>query len=399
MRWAGKKAVLLKSMCDIGITLKVLQLAKFYSPVPGGMETVTFDLTEGLVGRGVSVDVLCANTVAKSSREEFPAGYTVIRSASLGKAFSMSLAPRLIMDLARHIRDYDIVHVHLPNPLANLALWLSRPKCKVVLHWHSDIIKQKHLLRLYEPLQQWLLKRADVIIATSPPYVDSSSWLSRYQSKVKVVPIGIDEGQMHVEDVFLSKLRLKYAGKKIVFSLGRLTYYKGFSSLLHAAALLPDDVVVLIGGNGELHDGLQAEIDALGLSGRVQLVGKISADHLGAYYCLSDVFCLPSIARSEAFGVVLLEAMQHGKPIVATNIPGSGVPWVNIHGETGLNVEPNNPATLADALLEILNNIELATRCGNFSRDRYKKFFTADVMVGKILGIYSSLVSPMHARR
>ncbi len=370
--------------------MKVLQLAKFYAPVPGGMETVTFDLTEGLSRAGVQVEVLCANTAASTVREVFPSGYAVVRSASLGRAFSMSLAPRLVWDLARMIGDHDIVHVHLPNPLANLALWLLRPRCRIVLHWHSDIIKQKRLLRLYEPLQRWLLERADAIIATSPVYADGSPWLRQYRDKVSVVPIGIRTGQMQVDAPLLDRLRAQYAGKRIVFALGRLTYYKGFSSLVRAAASLPDDVVVLIGGEGELRDSLQNEIDALGLSARVRLLGNIAAADLGAYYTLADVFCLPSVARSEAFGVVLLEAMAHGKPIVATRIPGSGVSWVNVDGETGLNVEPGNPAELARALAQILADTEMALKYGRQGRERFQRFFTSDIMVRQVLEIYSS---------
>ena len=136
---------------------------------------------------------------------------------------------------------------------------------------------------------------------------------------------------------------------------------------------------------------LQVEIDALGLSERVRLLGNIAADDLGAYYTLADVFCLPSVARSEAFGVVLLEAMAHGKPIVATRIPGSGVSWVNADGATGLNVEPGNPAELARALLQVLGDTGKALEYGRQGRARFQSLFTSDIMVRQVLDIYSSL--------
>lgn len=358
------------------------------------METVAFELTEGLSQQqDVEIDVLCANVSRLTVNELFPSNYSVHRSASWGAAFSTSLAPRLVFDLAKSIDNYDIVHIHLPNPLANLALWLIRPKCKVVLHWHSDIIKQKYLLKIYAPLQHWLLKRADAIIATSPPYIDTSPCLSAHREKVTVIPIGTNSENTLTNTHLLQSLRATYAGKRVVFSLGRLTYYKGFLSLIRAATSMPDDIVILIGGQGELLADLQYEINALDLSGRVRLLGEIPPIELGAYYDLADVFCLPSIARSEAFGVVLLEAMAHAKPIVATQIPGSGVPWVTVDGITGINVEPNNPDALAHALMKILSDKKLADDLAQQSQLRYQQMFTARKMVQKTMELYSSLLT------
>jgi rhamnosyl/mannosyltransferase len=173
-----------------------------------------------------------------------------------------------------------------------------------------------------------------------------------------------------------------------------MAYYKGFGYLVDAARSLPDDVRVIIGGCGEMAVELQARIASAGLADKVQLAGKISVAELGAYFELADVFCLPSIARSEAFGVVLLEAMACGTPIIAANIPGSGVPWVNADGISGFNVAPENAAALAAALLRVLDNRELRDELGRRARQRFAENFTAERMVAATRQLYQNLCAP-----
>ena len=158
--------------------------------------------------------------------------------------------------------SYDIVHVHHPDPMAALALALSGYKGKVVLHWHSDIQKQKYLLRLYRPLQDWLLRRADLIVGTSPVYLDESPFLKNVQQKTVCLPIGVPP--ILSEPEAADKIRQLYGGKKIAFSLGRLVAYKGFTHLVEAARFLKDDYVVLIGGTGALEQALSQQIKRLG---------------------------------------------------------------------------------------------------------------------------------------
>jgi glycosyltransferase involved in cell wall biosynthesis len=179
--------------------------------------------------------------------------------------------------------------------------------------------------------------------------------------------------------------------KKLVFSLGRLVPYKGFDHLVAAARHLPDNVVVAIGGQGPQEETLRALVHQYHLEGKLILLGKLSEPEVAAYMELADVFCLPSINRAEAFGVVLLEALRAGKPIVTTEIPGSGVPWVNEHGTTGLNVEPKNPAALASAIEEILNNASLQQRFSFAARARFQSLFTRERMVADTLKIYGNL--------
>lgn len=372
--------------------MKVLQLCKFYPPVPGGIESVVRTLVEGLSLHDVCCDVLCAHTTNETVRETVPSGHHVTRVASLGKFLSTSMSPAIIRELAAVQSGYDVIHVHLPDPMTNLALCLTRPATRIVVHWHSDIVNQARALKFYAPLQQWLLKRASAIIATSRSYADASPWLHEVKDKVVTIPIGIEDPPA-VPLARIEALRQRFGGRKMVFSLGRMTYYKGFGVLIDAARHLDDGTVVVIGGAGELLDQYQAQIRAAGLTDRVHLLGRLSDMEVAEFHAAADVYCLPSVARSEAFGVVLLEAMAAGKPVVASDIAGSGVPWVNVHGETGLNVGVGQPEALAGALRRIIADPVMSVRMGISARARYDLLFRADRMIDATRDLYINVSS------
>ena len=375
------------------MTLRALQLAKFYAPVVGGIESVVFELTEGLNRLGCRTDVLCAHDRRLTAVESWPQGYTVTRAASLGQLLSTSMSPRMPGLLSQCAREYDLIHVHLPDPMANLALWWSRPKARIVVHWHSDIIQQRLALRVYAPLQQWLLRRADMIIATSERYWRGSPWLRPLRDKIRVLPIGIEEHPPPVPAEQVRQIQLRYGQRRLVFALGRMVYYKGFQHLIDASAQLPSDVAVVIGGDGPLLEPWRQRVAAVGLDNRVYLPGRIDAQELAAHFEAADIFCLPSDSKAEAFGVVLLEAMRAGKPIVASDIPGSGVGWVNEDGRTGLNVPPADPERLAGALRSLLDEPARAAAYGSAARQRFIENFTAQRMVRQCLDLYSSPVA------
>ena len=325
----------------------MLQLGKFY-PIRGGVEKVAYDLMVGLSGRRVSCDMLCAACDGGGRVVPLNDYARLICCHTWVKACATMIAPSMVSTLRRICSRYDIIHVHHPDPMACLALYLSGYKGTVVLHWHSDIQKQRLLLQFYRPLQRWLLRRADLVVGTTPVYLSQSPFLCGVQGKTACLPIGVEP--MRPAPGAVEAVRRRYAGRRIVFSLGRLVAYKGYRHLVEAARYLPSDFVVLIGGTGELRGELQAEIDALGLQGKVCLLGRVSDEDLPAYYGACDVFCLSSVQKTEAFGIVQIEAMSCGKPVVATNIPQSGVSWVNAHGVSGLNVEPGNARELAGPL-------------------------------------------------
>ena len=370
--------------------MKILQLGKFY-PIRGGVEKVMLDLTEGLSAHGVECDMLCAAFHKKGFvRQLNSRGRLIVVNALANKAATM-ISPAMIGKMRRMAAEYDIVHVHHPDPMAALALRCSGFKGKVVLHWHSDIVKQKRLLKLYLPLQKWLIKRADIIVGTTPVYVKESPYLQDCQHKITYLPIGIHPMKEMPDEA--EELRRQYPGKRIVFSLGRLVPYKGFGYLIEAAKMLGDDYVVLIGGTGPMRDVLQAQIDNLGLADRVKLLGFVPDEKLPVYFSACDLFCLSSVMKTEAFAIVQIEAMSLGKPVVATRIPHSGVPWVNAHEQSGLNAEPCNAEDLVRCIKAVLEDKDAYNRFSEGALERYRTMFTHEQMINNCLEIYSKLWS------
>lgn len=371
--------------------LKILQLSKFFPPVMGGIESVAWELTEGLNRAGYPTDVLCSHQRWLGSHEQAGLGYGIWRAGSLGRLLSTSMAPSMVPLLSRLLRGVDVLHLHMPDPMAATALRMVRPRCRVVVHWHSDVIRQRRAMRLYEPLQRWVLERADAVIATSQPYVDASEALTEFRAKVHVVPIGISDHRPTACSQQAEKLRQRFRGRRLVFALGRMIYYKGFEVLIEAARALPSDCVVLIGGQGELLEHHRRLVNRSGLAGKVHLPGHIDDDALASHFEACDVFCMPSIARAEAYGVAILEAMAMGKPIIASDINGSGVPWVNQHRVTGLNVPVGDHCALADGLNHLLCDDNMRRDYGAAARARYEREFSADTMTHRTIDLYRRL--------
>lgn len=371
--------------------MKILQVGKFY-PIRGGVEKVMYDLMLGLSEERVHCDMLCAST------ENFPAGVVklnefanlIIVDTKIKLAATM-LAPAMISRLRKIATAYDVVHVHHPDPMAALALFLSGYKGKVVLHWHSDILKQKRLMKLYAPLQSWLIRRADLILGTTPVYVRESPFLEKVQSKCDYVPIGVDD--FYRQDEKTNTIRERYHGKKIVFALGRLVEYKGYEYLVKAAALLDNNTQIVIGGTGPLMESLKVLSEHLGVTDRIDFLGFVADEDVAAYYQACDCFCLSSILKTEAFAIVQLEAMAFGKPIISTAIPGSGVSWVNQHLQSGLIVPVEDEVSLARAITKLMTDEVLYEQLAKGSRMRYEQFFRREKMVENAKEIYSKLLS------
>lgn len=371
-----------------GFEGKILQLGKFY-PIRGGIEKVEYDLMDGLSEKGVHCDMLCAAVKGKGGVLILNSKAKLITNHSWIKLAATMIAPSMIIKLRKICNSYDIIHVHHPDPMAAFALFLSGYKGKVVLHWHSDIIKQSTLLKMYKPLQNWLLRRAECIVGTSPVYLKDSNHLKDVQDKTICLPIGISPVVPEMSKVL--EVRNAYKGKKIVFSLGRLVAYKGFKYLIDAVKFLNDNYVVLIGGTGPLKTELEKQIKDNELCERVKLLGRVPNELLASYYGACDVFCLSSIMKTEAFGIVQIEAMSCGKPVVATNIPQSGVSFVNDHGRSGLNVEPANAEKLAEAIVAITKNIKTYETYSLGARNRYRELFTKERMIENCINLYNNL--------
>lgn len=370
--------------------MKILQVGKFY-PVKGGVEKVMYDIMTGLSANKINCDMLCAAIPGQSSGEfrinEYSRLYCM---PTLLKLAATMLSPRMILKMRSLRNSYDVVHIHHPDPMACIALFFSGYKGKVILHWHSDILKQKLLLKLFAPFQQWLINRADVVVGTTPVYVKESPFLQTVQDKVTHIPIGIEP--LQPDAVRVEEIRRLYKGKKIIFSLGRLVEYKGFSYLIDAASKLGDDYVILIGGTGPLQKDLQTQIDKQGLQERVLLLGYIHDDDIPNYFEASELFVLSSVMKTEAFAIVQIEAMSCGTPIVATRIKESGVSWVNQHKISGLNVPVRDAHALADAILRFFSDKDLQHRLAKGAKERFNTFFTRDQMTRKCMDLYSELL-------
>lgn len=370
------------------LSMRILQIGKFY-PILGGVEKVMYDLLEGFSSRHVPCDMLCASYDGKPVTITLDGGAKVMACRNLMKLAGTMISPAMIYKAMRLCKHYDIVHVHHPDPTAALGLFLSGYKGKVILHWHSDILKQRHALKLYRPLQDWLIRRADLILGTSPVYLEQSPFLAGVQDKTAVLPIGVTPVPSDPEGV--RRLRARYSGKRIVFSLGRLVPYKGFVYLVRAARYLPSDHVVLIGGSGPLVQELADEVVRCGVADRVKLLGRVPDEELPAYYGACDIFCLPSVQKTEAFGIVQIEAMSCGKPVVATRIAGSGVAWVNDHGVSGLNVPVEDPQALAEAIMAITRDDDTYRRYADGALRRYRTLFRHEDMVKRCMEYYKQV--------
>ncbi len=378
------------------MSIRILQLGKFH-PIKGGVEKVMYAFMRGLARRKIFCDMLCASDDDDVGTTQYSYYCKLIKSKTFLKTHGTLLSFRMIYRLRKIASSYDIIHIHHPDPMAALALFLSGYKGKVVLHWHSDILKQKVLIHFYKPLQRWLINRADLILGTTPVYVEQSPALQKVKSKIDYLPIGVRE--RIADEELVAKIHAEYPNKKIVYSMGRLVEYKGFEYLVNAAKYLPDDYVILIGGKGPERGALQELVAQEGLEEKVKILGFIPTELEAAYYCASDVFCLSSIMKTEAYAIVQVEAMSAGRPVVATKIKGSGVSWVNEHGVSGLNVEIKDSKAIAEAVQGICSSEETYQLYAERAKKRYKELFTGQKMLDGLEDFYKKVlgVEDLHA--
>lgn len=369
--------------------IRVLQLGRFFPPHIGGTENVILDLFQGLNGRGIKTDVLCCNDT-NVYEETIQNGAKVIRTKTIIKIGSIAVSFQQISMLRKIWKEYDVIHVHHPAPMANIALWVVRPTCRLIVYWHSDIVRQKLMLFFYKPFQNWLLKRASAVVATTPEYIKNSESLRLFPEKTSFIPIGVSKLDVKNTEL-LEHLKKKYQNKKVVFSLGRLVGYKGFKYLIDAAQYLDPSYIILIGGSGPLQQELENQIQINGLSEKVTLLGRLSNKDLPSYFMLCDLYCMASITKNEAFGLVLPEAMSLSKPVVATRIPGSGVQWVNEDFVSGLNVEIKNPKSIADAIRGILEDEDVKRKYSDGAFKRFTTLFEKTKMIESFSTLYSKV--------
>jgi glycosyltransferase involved in cell wall biosynthesis len=363
--------------------LRVLHVGKFYTPHPGGMET-HLQVLCGELKQSVEVEIVVANNERKTI-EEVIDGIKVTR---LGMSFSFAAAP-VCPQLTRRIREAqaDLVHIHWPNPTAVLAYLASGHRGRLIFSYHSDVVRQKILGKAFWPVLRHALKRADAIIVASPDYLETSPVLQKFRERCRVIPYGISPEQFdRPSAIEVAKIRKQY-GPRIVLGVGRLVYYKGFEYLIRAMKTVAGHLLII--GNGPLKDELKREVRACGVSERVTILPDVR--DVCPYYHAADVFALSSVARSEAFGIVQLEAMACGTPVVNTRLD-SGVNFVSPGGLTGLTVPPANAEALSQAINALLDDPTLRAQYGRAGRSRVEQEFDLEVMANRTHQLYKEVM-------
>ncbi len=360
--------------------MKILHVYKDYFPVFGGIENHIKILAEAQVAAGHQVTVLVCNPGYQTHKENLN-GVEIIKAGRLSTVASMPLSFAQPLRLLRY--RPDIAHVHSPYPLGEVANWFfGRAKATIITH-HSDVVKQKKLLCLYGPILRRVLNAVHRIVATSPRYIESSPWLQPISQKCTVVPLGVDiarfvPGERNRDNTFF------------ILFVGQLRYYKGLDTLLKALSYVQAQLTII--GQGPMQETWQALSKELGLSNRVTFAGRVDDSDLPGYYQQADLFVLPANARSEAFGMVLLEAMASGLPCVTTEL-GTGTSWIVQDGVTGFVVPPKDPLALAEAINKLIADDPLHQQFAQAGLKRVKSEFTEAVMVKRIMEIYEEILA------
>ena len=369
--------------------MRVLHIYKDFYPVVGGIENHLSLLARELSRQpGMDVEVLVTNLGPRTVVEDFE-GIRVTKSARLAHVASTPLSLALLKEVGR--RSYDIIHLHFPYPVGELAaLWRGRAQ-RLVISYHSDVVRQKLILRFYRPLMLRLLARADAIIAASSNYIETSPYLSRFRDKCTVIPYGIDVRffQSRSDPAVAARLKAAYTPPFVLF-VGKFRYYKGLKFLIEAMVDVTQGTLLLV-GTGPEEPALRAQVKGLGLESRVAFLGAVDEALLPSYYQASQLFVLPSFQRAEAFGIAQLEAMACGLPVVSTEL-GTGTTYVNRHGVTGLVVPPADPPALAAALNRLLSDEALCQSMGRAARERVETEFTVELMVERVVALYRWLL-------
>lgn len=369
--------------------MHVVQLNKYYPPWIGGVERSVRLLSEELAREpGLRVSALVCNDRRVAVKETM-GGVDVVRCARHGR---LSSAP-FSFDMARRLRELrpDVIHLHHPFPPGELAALRAAGNARMVVTWHSDIVRQRLLGALYGPLLRRLLDRVDRILVTSENYIAVSSHLEPYRDKCRVVPLGVDASRVSPDEgqrARAATLKASLPDGPVALFVGRLAYYKGIEYLVDALAHVNVQLLVVT-GDGPSPKLRDRAVDR-GVADRIHIRTAVPDEELPVYYAAADFLVLPSIALSEAFGLVQVEAMLAGTPVVSSNLP-TGVTYVNREGETGLTVPPRDAAALGTAMHRLATDADLRRRLGAYARERALELFTKERMAAQVAGVYSEI--------
>ncbi len=383
--------------------MRIVHLGKYYPPAPGGIESHVQTLAIGQAELGHEVRVICVNHADEKgkdlthsrwrstyTREELDGKVNVIRVARWFSVSRLEVCPRLLSIVKNASRKCDVVHLHTPNPLMMIAWWLAgdRSVPLFVTH-HSDVVKQKILMLAVMPVEKSVYSKAKSIFTTSPKYLVGSTQLERFASKVKTLSMGIDlSPYLKMENDLKDEIRrfTSEFGWPIWLMVGRLTYYKGYQVALKALTNVPGRLVIV--GSGPMERELKSQAERFGVGDRVTWYSSVSQEKLIALYHAATALWFPSIARSEGFGLVQVEAMACGCPVINTHISGSGVSWVSQDGVSGYTVKVGDSEGLAKAACFLAENKNHCVTLGINAKARARTEFDAKLMVDKSISYY-----------
>lgn len=368
--------------------IKVLHFFKTYYPDSmGGIEQVIFQIAEGTQVHGIEPEVLYLSSRG-AARNEPVANHLTHRAKLDLHVASTGFSLSAFKDFAELARQADIVHFHFPWPYMDLVHFATRLNKPTVVSYHSDIVKQKWLLKLYQPLMNRFFSSVDRIVASSPNYAAHSPVLTQFKDKVSIIPYGLDRStypKASAEKLAYWRQRL---GERFFLFVGALRYYKGLDYLLEAARISGLPVVIM--GGGFLEQQLRQQASDAGLS-QVQFLGGLPDEDKVALLELCYAFTFPSHLRSESFGISLLEAAMYGKPLISCEM-GSGTTFINLADQTGLVVPPRDAPALAQAMQRLWDDPAQAQVMGAAAQQRFENVFTASAMANAYAELYRSLL-------
>ena len=374
--------------------MKILQLGKAFPPVKaiGGVEKVIELFYFGLNRNKINCDVLGVNDKFKYEIDNYCDNGKIYRERLLLRAQSTFLSIHLIVRLFRISGQYDIIHVHQPDPVSFLALFLVRPRSKIVIHWHSDIVRQKFIYYFFKRLENWVLVRSDLILCTSPKYYESNLILKPFLKKVNYLAIGFNKVDNVVNDDLVTAIEFRKENRKQIVFIGRLVYYKGLEYLIKAMSITKSSCYLCIIGDGAHRDILKQLTKDLDIGNKVFYLGNLNDSEKFSYLKSSDILVLPSIFKSEAYGIVQVEAMAFGIPVISTRIVDSGVDWVNQNGRSGITVPVCDERALAKAIDQICFDDNLQIKLSNGAKKRHQHEFTEDIMISRLIKFYENIL-------
>ncbi|WP_392431548.1 glycosyltransferase family 4 protein [Yersinia sp. HM-2024] len=368
--------------------IKVLHFYKTYYPDSfGGVEQVIFQLCEGGGSRSIDSTVLSLSKRGSIVNQKI-GSHTVYCSPVNFEAASTPFSFQALKDFKKLASQVDVIHYHFPFPFMDMLHFLSGINKPTVVSYHSDIVKQKNILKIYAPLMNRFLGSVSRIVAASPNYVATSVTLKKFANKVSVIPYGLDEKSYPIPTLERLELWKNKFGSRFFLFVGAFRYYKGLHILIKAAQNSSYPIVIV--GAGPIELELKKQVEELKID-NIHFLGAVSDEDKAALLTLCYAVVFPSHLRSEAFGITLLEGAMYGKPLISSEI-GTGTTFINIDQHTGIVVPPSDPTALRIAMDKLWDNVELSEQFGHNAKNRYLENFTSEKMVSSYIDLYNEII-------